>query len=83
MKRIAGLAKKREPWPVRILTNAIPDILANAGRVTVSCLEWVQNPANERREIAKIDARLRDTMRTAADRVLERWWRFGSEQKAR
>ena len=49
----------------------LPDVLANAGGVTVSCYEWQQNLANERLSAEKVDRMLEKTMRTNASRVLE------------
>jgi len=53
--------------------HVLPDILANAGGVTVSYFEWIQNLANERWGIDEVNARLRGSMRTAVDRVVDRW----------
>ena len=49
--------------------HVIPDILANAGGVVVSYYEWVQNKTSDRWSAANVDARLRDAMWEAADRV--------------
>jgi len=49
--------------------HVIPDILANAGGVVVSYYEWVQNKTSDRWSAADVDARLRDAMWDAADRV--------------
>lgn len=49
----------------------IPDVIANAGGVTVSCYEWQQNLAHEKWSNEKIDSMLEETMRTNASRVLE------------
>jgi len=49
----------------------LPDILANAGGVIVSYLEWVQNRANEHWTEAKVNEMLKDHMVKAVAAVLE------------
>lgn len=47
----------------------LPAILCNAGGVTVSYLEWVQNKAGVRWELELVDAELKKTIVNAARRV--------------
>ncbi len=47
----------------------LPAILCNAGGVTVSYLEWVQNKAGTRWELERVDAELKKTILNAARRV--------------
>jgi glutamate dehydrogenase/leucine dehydrogenase len=51
----------------------LPDILANAGGVTVSYLEWVQNSENQDWSLERVTAELRRKMFNAVDAVVERW----------
>jgi glutamate dehydrogenase (NADP+) len=49
----------------------VPDILANAGGVTVSYFEWVQNRHGVRWTREEVAQRLERSMRTEAERVCE------------
>ena len=65
------------PAADRMLTErgivVLPDIVANAGGVTVSYFEWVQNIENEQWELAAVNTKLRSKMWRAVDAVVERW----------
>jgi glutamate dehydrogenase (NAD(P)+) len=50
--------------------SLLPDILANAGGVTVSYYEWVQNRRSEQWSAEEVDSRLEAAMRDAFDRML-------------
>jgi glutamate dehydrogenase/leucine dehydrogenase len=54
----------------------LPDILANAGGVTVSYYEWVQNIEHHSWPLDDINSRLRARMNNATDRVVNRWRAF-------
>ncbi len=65
------------PAADRILASkniwVLPDILANAGGVTVSYYEWLQNLENHQWELEEINARLRKRMRNSTDATVTRW----------
>jgi glutamate dehydrogenase (NAD(P)+) len=57
----------------------LPDILANAGGVTVSFFEWVQNIEHHSWPLAEIHQRMRERIVDAVDRVVTRWRSFPSD----
>ncbi len=63
------------PMAERILFDkgikVLPDILANAGGVTVSYFEWVQNNENEQWDIDEVNRKLLVKMQRATDAVIE------------
>lgn len=51
----------------------LPDILANAGGVTVSYFEWVQNIGNEQWELEEVQSKLRRKMYKAVELAVANW----------
>ncbi|HEV3205286.1 MAG TPA: Glu/Leu/Phe/Val dehydrogenase [Gemmataceae bacterium] len=50
----------------------LPDILANAGGVTVSYFEWVQNIENEKWDESEVNGKLKSKMVRATDGVIDK-----------
>lgn len=50
--------------------DVLPDILANAGGVTVSYYEWIQNKRSEQWELEEVDTRLEYAMKKAYARTM-------------
>jgi glutamate dehydrogenase (NAD(P)+) len=61
--------------------RVLPDVLVNAGGVTVSYYEWVQSHQRYAWTLSEIQDRLRGQMRSALERVLEAEERLGVDAR--
>jgi glutamate dehydrogenase/leucine dehydrogenase len=61
--------------------TVVPDVLANAGGVTVSCFEWQQNVAGEHWTEAEVLEKLEKIMRDAFADVWETKEKFGIDMR--
>ncbi len=83
--RLVAEAANRPTTPAadQILANkgivVLPDIVANAGGVTVSYYEWVQNNENERWDIDLVNFKMKQRMERAVDCVFDRWFALKEE----
>ncbi|MFA6017750.1 MAG: Glu/Leu/Phe/Val dehydrogenase [Patescibacteria group bacterium] len=57
----------------------VPDILTNAGGVTVSYFEWEQNMKNERWTAEDVHTKLKETMESAAKEIADRKAKYNTD----
>jgi glutamate dehydrogenase (NAD(P)+) len=57
----------------------LPDVLANAGGVIVSYLEWLQSKRSEAWDLEEVDTKLRRKITTAYERVRDTARSFGTD----
>jgi glutamate dehydrogenase (NAD(P)+) len=60
--------------------TVLPDILANAGGVTVSYFEWVQNIENQQWTLDVINQKLKRRMHMAVDDVITQWKKLSASR---
>ena len=77
---VEGANNPTTPLADRVLQergiHVLPDILVNAGGVTVSYYEWVQNQVNEQWDYDTTTEKMRTKIHAAVDTVINRWQAF-------
>jgi glutamate dehydrogenase (NADP+) len=75
------VTQQAEPKLLERHVAILPDVVANAGGVIVSCLEWEQNLAGEHWAEAEVNKKLADILVPAANFMLERATQKASSYK--